>query len=359
MPNPYMVASMPDIVIIRTGGEIGIKSKPVRSSYERLILKSIKTRMKAESIPYEKIWRIAGRIYVECEDAGTVARTLSRLFGVSSTSPGMSMPSDLETIVEKGVALAEKAFKPGKFAVRCRRVGEHGFSSQDICRILGKAVLSSGIKLKVDLERPDQVLNIEIRDDMAVIYSECIRGPDGFPLGAQGPLLGVIDGTPGSLLACWSMMKRGSDLRAVSPASEDGGFSLDPFAEKHLRLLAAWKPGGGMRVAAFPVPKGLSLDERDAYLLSAATSLADKRGIEAVVSGLSPSLGSMALLKALPVYVLFPMVAIDKGLADAWASIIGLEYEVSLSDGTELSGSWLSGQPKPPAKPSLELTVKA
>jgi thiamine biosynthesis protein ThiI len=139
---------MSGIVIVRTGGEIGIKSRPVRSGYERLILKSIKTRLKVASIPYKKLWRIAGRIYVECEDADTVALSISRLFGVSSTSPGVSMDADLTTIVELGSQLARQKFRPGSFAVRCRRVGKHPYSSQDICRALGEAVLSMNIPHK-------------------------------------------------------------------------------------------------------------------------------------------------------------------------------------------------------------------
>jgi adenylyl- and sulfurtransferase ThiI len=354
-----MVACMPGIVMVRTGGEMGIKSKPVRSGYERLVLKSIRTRMKAASITYSKIWRIAGRVYVECEDAALAARTLSRLFGISSTSPGISMDSRLETIVDSGARLAKETFKPGTFAIRCRRVGEHCYSSQDVCRALGNAILSTGIPLRVDLEEPDQVLNVEIRDDMAITYSRHIRGPDGFPLGAQGPVVGVMDGSPESLLACWSIMKRGSDLRAVSPASETGSSILDCATERHLRLLAAWKPGGGVRTTVFRIPDSLVPGERDIFLLSAAADVAQRRGIEAVVSGLSPTLGSMKKLRVLPVYLLFPLVAIDQDLAADWASIVGLKEKGPFCREIKVAGSAVIEKFGTPPEPSRELTVKA
>jgi adenylyl- and sulfurtransferase ThiI len=347
------------IVIIRTGGEIGIKSKPVRSDYERLILKSIKTRMKAAPLQYSKIWRIAGRIYVECEDAGVVARSLSRLFGVSSTSAGTSTGTELERIVNFGTKMAKDKFNPGTFAIRCRRVGEHSYSSQDVCRALGNAILSTGMPLTVDLEKPDQVLNVEIRDDMAITYSGHYRGPDGFPLGAQGPVVGVMDGSPESLLACWSIMKRGSDLRAVSPASEKDGSGLDHSTERHLQLLAAWKPGGGVRTTVFQIPKGLAPVEQALFMLSAATAMAERRGIEAIVSGLSPSIKSMKMLKALPVYPLFPLMAIDQDLAADWASIVGLKAKGPFGREVEVANLSMLKKFKTLPKPSLELTVKA
>jgi thiamine biosynthesis protein ThiI len=346
-------------VIVRTGGEIGIKSKPVRSNYERLILKSIKTRLKAASIPYTKLWRIAGRIYVECEDAHTVALSLSRLFGVSSTSPGVSMDSKLATIIDLGTRLAKQALKPGTFAVKCRRVGEHCYSSQDVCRALGEAVLSAGIPLKVDLENPDQVLNVEIRERMAILFAEQHRGPDGFPLGAQGPVVGVIDGSPESLLACWCIMKRGSDLRVVAPASRSNGLALDESAEKSLRLLAAWKPGGGIRTTAIQIPPELAPLEREMLLLHTAAGVARRRGIEAIVSGLSPGLETIKKLMTLPVCILFPLVAMDQALASAWASMVGLDEEGPFGKAVNITNTSLAEPVEKYLESSQELTVKA
>lgn len=316
---------MSGVVIVRTGGEIGIKSKPVRSGYERLILKSIKTRLKEASLPFSKTWRIAGRIYIECEETEAVATSLSRIFGVSSTSAGISMGSDLATIVDQGTQLARRSLKPGSFAIRCRRVGRHDYGSQDVSRALGEAALSTGIPLKVDLERPEQVLYVEIRDSMAVLYAGQNRGPDGFPLGAQNPVIGVMDGSPEALLASWCIMKRGSDLKAVVPASGEKGSPLDKPVERDLRLLAAWKPNGRIRATAVPLPQNLPPKDKEVYLLAAACRVASRRGVEAVVSGLSPSLEAMKKLMGLPVFVLFPMMASDEALASAWASMVGSE----------------------------------
>ncbi len=350
---------MAGIVIVRTGGEIGIKSKPVRRSYEQLILKSIKTRMKTASLPYSKIWRIAGRIYIECEDAPGMAKNLSRIFGVSSTSAGISSPSDLRTIVDIGAKMASETFRPGTFAIRCRRIGEQGYSSQDVCRRLGNAILSAGIPLSVDLEKPDQVLHIEIRDDLAVTYSGEHRGPDGFPLGAQGPVVGVVDGTPESLLASWTMMKRGSDLRAASPATEDGASGPDLSAERNLRLLAAWKPGCCIRTSVYQIPEGMVGAERDLFLLSAAATMASRRGMEAVVSGLSPSLRSLKAFNVLPVYPLFPLLAIDQNLAAHWATVVGIDEKGPFCRPLEAAGPPLLEKIRLHPEPALELTVKA
>lgn len=316
---------MSGIVIVRTGGEIGIKSKPVRRAYEGLVLKSIKARLRASYIPFSRIWRMAGRVYVECEEADVAALELSRLFGVSSTSPGESVPSDLKTMVEEGVSLARRILGPGTFAVRCRRVGSHDYSSQDVCRAMGEAILSSGIRLEVDLDKPDQVISVEIRDKMAILYAVSHKGPDGFPLGSQSPVIGIIDSTPESMLASWCIMKRGSDLSAVVPGQERDGQVLDPAIEGNLRLLAAWKPSGSIRVTVVDLPGGMSGGEMAALLLSAAAGIARRSAAEAVVSGLSPNLDSMKELMALHTPVIFPLAAMDPNLARAWASMVGVK----------------------------------
>ena len=60
------------------------------------------------------------------------------------------------------------------FAVRCERLGEHDFTSIDASRVVGAAVIESflssrGSRPRVDLENPDVVIEVFIRDDEVLI----------------------------------------------------------------------------------------------------------------------------------------------------------------------------------------------
>ncbi|MEM1610802.1 MAG: tRNA (guanine(6)-N2)-methyltransferase, partial [Sulfolobales archaeon] len=64
---------------------------------------------------------------------------------------------------------------PGRsFAVRCERLGEHSFTSIDVARVVGAAVIDSylsskGVRPRVDLENPDVLIEVFVRDDEVLI----------------------------------------------------------------------------------------------------------------------------------------------------------------------------------------------
>jgi len=132
---------MTEIVIVRTGGEIGIKSKPVRSLYERLS-SSPSDAMKAASLPYLKGLAIAGRIYLECEDAASRQGALPDS-SVFFQHAGKSMGSNMDDIVAHGASLRKKTSSRGH-SPSSADGGEPCYSSQDVCAP-GKAILSTGI----------------------------------------------------------------------------------------------------------------------------------------------------------------------------------------------------------------------
>ena len=60
----------------------------------------------------------------------------------------------------------------------------------------------------MNLTNPDFELFIEIRNDMAYLFVEKIKGYGGMPLGTQGNILAFIE-SPKSLLASWYLIHRG------------------------------------------------------------------------------------------------------------------------------------------------------
>lgn len=317
--------SQPDnVVIVRPGGEIGIKSRPVRALYEKMLLRAVRQSLKVDKIPYSEMWHTAGRIYVASANGERIAQVAAKVFGVSSTSSGIRVGSDLDEVVEAGTRFGKKVLMPGTFAVRCRRVGTHTYSSKQVEAVLGESLLGLGIGLKVDLTNPEQLLSVEIRDEMAILYSNSVRGPDGFPLGSQEPLVGIVDETSDSVIACWCMMKRGSSLKVVVLSGSEG---ISGSTLSNLKILAGWIPDRKLNVVAVPCPE----DAQDARLLlhvRLAALVAAKERIGGVISGLHPEkLESYKIIEESPVWVFLPLAAMEDSLLRSWAKAIGVSLQ--------------------------------
>jgi thiamine biosynthesis protein ThiI len=201
-----------DTVVIRLGGEIGIKAAWTRKLYERRLIANIKAVLKYHAIPYEALNRRFGRLYLKTSKAQSASEKLMKVFGVSSVSPAIETTSKLSDIIDKSVQIAGSTFKKkSSFAVRCRRVGKHAYTSQDVCREVGRQVLNAYSKqgLRVNLKSPDVTLSIEVREDKAYIFTDALQGVGGLPLGTQPKVVSLLNGDMSLLVACWMVMKRG------------------------------------------------------------------------------------------------------------------------------------------------------
>jgi len=252
-----------DFVIVRFGGEIGVKGKWTRRTYEKLLLRNMKKILKHYDIPLEKTIRKRGRIYIKTKNAQETASKLTQVFGVSSVSPAVETTSSMNEVVQKAVELANTTLKSGSsFAVRCHRVGKHPYSSMDICEETGKQILAKlkNRKLKVDLKNPKFTVSIEIRNESAYIFVETLRGVDGFPLGSQPKVICLLSGGIDSAVACWLAMKRGCPIIPVY-------FDIAPFTDEAAtakaldvaRKLFEWSIGFPRKVYIVPHGKNIEI----------------------------------------------------------------------------------------------------
>jgi len=130
-----------DSVIVRLGGEIGIKSEWTRRAYEKLLIRNIRKVLRHHKVDYKKFKRKRGRIYIRTCNTQSTALSLTRVFGISSVSPASETSSDMSEIIKRTVELADTILESGSsFAVRCHRVGRHQYSSMDICREAGEQI---------------------------------------------------------------------------------------------------------------------------------------------------------------------------------------------------------------------------
>lgn len=202
-----------DTVVVRFAGEIGIKAAWTRKLYERRLIANIKAVLKHHNLSYTRIVRKFGRLYIKTSQAEETAEKLGRVFGVSSLSPALETTSNLNSIIDVSISTTRGKFKKGKsFAVRCHRVGKHSYTSQEVCRQVGHKILDSfpELDLQVDLTRPEQTLQIEVREDKAYVFTDTVKGVGGLPLGTQPKTLCLLKGDVFSMVACWMTMKRGS-----------------------------------------------------------------------------------------------------------------------------------------------------
>ena len=199
-------------VIIARYGEIGIKSPKIRSRFERKLVKNIKATFECD------VSRNQGRIYVYPKDFDEGISKLNRVFGVVSYSPATSttyMGID-ETLTRYTKELISENIlgENTRFAIRCRRVGTHDFTSQEMAAHCG-GVVRNTILAPVDLSNPDLTIYIEIRDEETFIYHEKIKGPGGLPLGTQGKVVVLLSSGIDSPVAAYLMMKRGCEIIAL------------------------------------------------------------------------------------------------------------------------------------------------
>jgi thiamine biosynthesis protein ThiI len=224
-----------DSVIVRFSGELWLKKVWTRKYYEKRLATNIKQTLKHYHIEYIELVRRHSRFYLKTSSALEASNILTRVFGISSVSPGIETSSEFDNVIQKSVQLAEILLKKGNsFAVRCKRVGNQDYSSADVQKILGQKILDTfgkELNLRVDLSNPDVLLGVEIRDNQTFVYSHIIDAVGGMPLGVQSRLVGLFSGGIDSAVGMWLVMKRGCPIVPVY-------FDNNPFTDDTTTLRA-------------------------------------------------------------------------------------------------------------------------
>ncbi|MGY5854854.1 MAG: THUMP domain-containing protein [Candidatus Thorarchaeota archaeon] len=184
-------------------------------------------------------------------------------FGVVSASPVVETTAELATILTTGLELAKAEFKKGlTFAVDARRIGTHPYSSQDIREKLGSTIFEglSELDLRVDLSDPEQEIYVEVRDEIAYIFTKTIKGVGGMPTGSQGKVVCTLSTGLDSPMAAYKIMKRGCIPTFVYfdniPHSDEACIDV---VTKQAQTLADYIYNHEVRL--YIVPHGPDLDE--------------------------------------------------------------------------------------------------
>lgn len=322
-----------DLILARYG-EIGLKSRPVRRRFERVLQENIEVAFERRGLDCI-IQRAPGRFFLSTSDIPRALEALSRIFGLTSVSPVRVVPSDLATLLPQIARFFDElaAEKPGArtFAIRPRRSGQHPYSSQDVAREGGGAVLDrpGGEKWKVDLSNPDIEVFVEVRDNKAYLFGNRVEAPGGLPMGSQGKVVVLLKDLH-SLVAAWLMMKRGC---TIVPVHFTGPTGSPARARAMLQVLRAWNFHGELIDVAheeaneFPRDASCALCMRQ--MIRKAEAVARRRKAKALVTGESFSSSTIENLTLLggvtQLPILRPLLGITPDIVGGFSKRIGIE----------------------------------
>lgn len=198
-------------VVVVHYGEIALKGHN-RKFFENSLKRNIKRAL--AGIHFDEVERLRGRFIIrfsERVEPQAITRGLSKVFGISHFSFGLSVKRDLETIQQAAWALI-KDREFDSFKIETRR-GQKDFplNSMAINREVG-AYVQERCKKRVDLTKPELTVFIEIVENEACLYTDKIRGLRGLPVGVSGKAVSLISSGIDSPVASYLMLKRGVNL---------------------------------------------------------------------------------------------------------------------------------------------------
>jgi len=319
------------------------------------------------------------RIYVEPESSDypvdEAINRLTKVFGIASVSPVQKIESNLETIYEKAVEMTKKIVAGSgyrTFKVETKRADKKfPLKSMEVSKELGAILLKNVPGLKVDVNNPDFVIYIEIRE-YTYIYSEIIPGVKGLPVGSNGKATLLISGGIDSPVAGWMVAKRGVKIEGVHFFSYP--YTSEKAKEKVVRLcrtLAEYNLGMKLHIIPFTeIQLAINKNCPEEYLtiimrrfmMKIAERIALENGSLGLVTGeaigqvASQTLESLLVTNSsvsLPVYR--PCIGMDKSEVVEIAKKIGT-FETSILPYEDCCTVFVAKHPV--TKPKLQKTTE-
>ncbi len=210
---------MAEKVLIIKYGEIAMRGNNRYIFINRLISA---IRRNIDPLGNYYVVRDPGRLIVEDRDGeldyDLLIPRIEPIFGLVAVCPGVRLADmAFETILEESLQHMKEQYGDQQisFKVRTRRANQ-GFTmpSMDVNMKVGEYLLEQMPNLRVDVHKPDVMLNIEIRNS-TYIHSKVIKTYGGLPYGSSGKGVSLLSGGIDSPVATWMMAKRGVEVEGV------------------------------------------------------------------------------------------------------------------------------------------------
>jgi thiamine biosynthesis protein ThiI len=289
-----------------------------------------------------RISPVMGRLQVDLGDGVSwdeVRARLSRVFGVANFSRAERAPQDFEPLAA-AVLSAVGDLQPSSFRVSaCRPDKRFPMTSPRIEREVG-GIIKQQTGWRVDLERPELTVHVEMLADQAFFFFGKEPGAGGLPTGTGGRVACLLSGGIDSPVAAYRMMRRGCSVLAIhfhsypilSRASQDKVREIATLlAGYQLRTRAIFVPFGELQqqvVLSCPAELRVVLYRR--LMLRIAERLARASRAKALVTGevigqvASQTLDNLTTIaEAASMEILRPLVGMDKDEIAAEAARLG------------------------------------
>ena len=200
-------------VILIKYGELTTK-KGNRNFFVKTLTKNIENKLKGLNIVIEKD---LSRMYIHynIKDEESIISKIHEIFGIHKYHIAYVTNSDLESIKNELIKTVKlQNFKT--FKVETKR-SDKSFpkTSMELSKIFGGIVLKNKDNIKVDVNNPEVIIHVEIREKNTYIYYNEFNGLGGYPSGIQGKGLLMLSGGIDSPVAGFLAMKRGIKVDAI------------------------------------------------------------------------------------------------------------------------------------------------
>lgn len=208
---------MSEIILIKEG-EIAIKGLNKRS-FEDAMVKNIRRRLsRLGKFEYERSQStVVIRPLDEDVDFDEVEDAVSKVFGIAAYCRALVAEKDFEVIADSAIEYNREVLETARsFKVNAKRADKHfPMRSPEICAELGGRILDAFPHLVVDVNNPDVIITVEVRQTEAYIHSGNKKGAGGIPVGTSGQAMVLLSGGIDSPVAAYMMAKRGIRLSAI------------------------------------------------------------------------------------------------------------------------------------------------
>jgi tRNA uracil 4-sulfurtransferase len=323
-------------------GELSIKGKNKNRFIDRMI-NTIKFKCsKLEKLYFEKRH---SRLYIHLngEDYQEVIKCLNKVFGLHAYSLAVKTTLDIEKIKEKSLELIQEEITENvTFKVNTHRSNKNfPIQSMDVSRQVASYVLKGCSNLKVDVNKPEVTLNIDIRQEGVYLMLKEVKGLGGLPVGVDGKGMLMISGGIDSPVAGYLIQKRGLYIEAIHFASPPyTNIQAKQKVVDLLQKIAIYHPDGKLKLHVIPFTEiqraiyqycpanyGITIMRRMMYRISEevaklndALVIVNGESLGQVASQTIESMRAINEVTNMP--VLRPLVAMDK------LEIIGISKKI-------------------------------
>ena len=290
-------------IIVRYG-ELTLKSGN-RNEFLKKLTKNI--RYNLQDLSGFHIQTKRDRMYIHLdnnEDIEEIIKKLKRIPGIHNFSPVLR--SSLDTEEAKKVIdnlLQTKLDKEYTFKIQTKRSNKNfEFHTNELNNIFGSHVLVNYKNLKVNVKKPDFIINVEVRSEGIFIFTDFIKGAGGFPVNTSSKALLLLSGGIDSPVAAHTLQVKGVEVEMIhfqSPpfTSQDALQKIFDLTIKLSEVVGKIK----IHVVNFTklqteivkrVPSNYTMTSTRRFMLRIAEEIAKKEGCLALATG--ESLGQVA-----------------------------------------------------------------